>query len=661
MSYKYTSALRVNSANLGDLEKNLSKYKDSFDEIFFFSQFTHSVKNLDYHRSEAEKIRPYLQRIKGMGIKAGVNVLATIGFFPEALDSSLEKVKHYVNQDGSGNPGRLCPSDKANIEYIKEQYRIYARLSPDIIYVDDDISSLACACDSCIERFAKLNPDIFKDVSVSRKVLNDLLNSSDSEVRTYTRKAWIRYNSLRIGELYKNIETAVHEINPSIRLGAMTHMSGSDGLDSDGWAEQLSSETVREIHWRPGGGVYTDYSLPDVYDKANRISAQIRYLPENATCVESEMENFPYQSLRKSPSFTAFEGFIYQASGCTGTAFNVLCKEEEAGLEHERFFKMAEDAREYGTLLTETFGREPLCGAGFWWDKDSASFPTEEIWNMGKSVPSAVNIHQVGIPYACEHGNMSVFFFDGNTALQIPEDELKKCLSKGVLLNGEAVDVLNRRGFGEYIGFKTTGCFTSDTLEQEIEHPLNMPGAHRRNPRQAFDWSTKEAYTIEKTNEKAEYLSEHRDLYENIRGMGAGIFENSLGGRVCVEGITPFDWYYSLPRSVHLKNVIRWLSKGSIPAYVDSFHRAAVWVRGNAAFIANMSMENAENLRLCLKTEVETVSAVITCGSKIVKTEKIEAKESFDGFSVFEISAIPITGTALFLKDNGAYTDRKDS
>ena len=118
-----------------------------------------------------------------MGIKAGVNVLATVGFFPEALDSSLEKVKHYVNQDGSGNPGRLCPSDKANIEYIKEQYRIYARLSPDIIYVDDDISSLACACDSCIERFAKLNPDIFKDVSVSRKVLNDLLNSSDTEVR----------------------------------------------------------------------------------------------------------------------------------------------------------------------------------------------------------------------------------------------------------------------------------------------------------------------------------------------------------------------------------------------------------------------------------------------------------------------------------------------
>ena len=143
--------------------------------------------------------------------------------------------------------------------------------------------------------------------------------------------------------------------------------------------------------------------------------------------------------------------------------------------------------------------------------------------------------------------------------------------------------------------------------------------------------------------------------------MGAGIFENSLGGRVCVEGITPFDWYYSLPRSVHLKNVIKWLSKDTVPAYVESFHRAAVWARGNAAFVANMSMENAENLRLCLKTEAETVSAVITCGSKIVKTEKIEAKESFDGFSVFEISAIPITGTALILKDNGAYTDRKDS
>lgn len=660
MNYKYTSALRINSANLGDLEEKLKKYKDSFDEVLFFSQFTHSVKGLDFHRCEAEKIRPFLQKVKSMGIKTGINVMTTIGFFPEANDASMEQAKAYYNLDGSKNSGRLCPCDKTNIEYIRELYHIYAQLSPEIIYSDDDISSLGCACDSCIERFASLNPEIFKDKNADRKTLNDLINSSDTNIRQNVREAWIKYNSLRIGEIYENIEKAVHEINPNIVLGAMSHMSGSDGLDSDRWAKKLSTPAAPEIHWRPGGGVYTDYSLPEMYDKANRISAQIRYLPDYAAKVESEMENFPYQSLRKSPSFTAFEAFIYQASGCTGTAFNVLCKEEEIGIEHERFFKMAEEAREYGTLLTEVFGRKPLCGAGFWWDKSSASFAADAKWDMWKSVPSAVDIHQIGIPYACEPKYMPVFFFDANTALQIPESELEKCLSKGIMLSADALDILNKRGFGEYTGFKTTGVFTSDTLEQELEHPLNMPGMHRRNPRQAFGWSIKEAYTIEKTNEHAEYMAQHRDLYENIRGMSAGIFENKLGGRICVEGISPFSWCYSLPRSIHVKNVIRWLSKDSIPAYVDSFHRAAVWSRGNAAFVANMSMENAENVRLCLKTTAHAASAVITCGSKIIRKEKIKAAKSAGGYYEFVIPEVPIIGTALIIPDNGAYCDGKE-
>ena len=80
MKYSYTSALRVNTTNLGGLERNLSRYSGGFDEVFFFSQYTHSVKNLEHHRAEAEKIRPYLRKLREMGIKAGINVLATTAF-----------------------------------------------------------------------------------------------------------------------------------------------------------------------------------------------------------------------------------------------------------------------------------------------------------------------------------------------------------------------------------------------------------------------------------------------------------------------------------------------------------------------------------------------------------------------------------------------------
>lgn len=647
MKSEYASALRINSANVCDLEKNLDKYKGCFDEVFFFSQSTHSVRGLEYHKNEAEKLKPYVDMVKKKGLRAGINVLDTIGFFREALDDSMENAKVYCYQNGAEALGRLCPCDRDNIDFYKEQYRIYARLFPDIIYIDDDISSLACACDDCIKRFALLNPDIVNS-GLGRDEFLSLLNNDDINTRERIRIAWIRFNSLRMEELFKNIEAAVHEVDPKIKLGAMTYMSGSDGLDTDVWAAALSSETTPEIYWRPGGGVYTDDSMSGMCDKANRISAQLRYLPEFAEPVESEIESFPYQSLEKSPSFTAFESFVYQAAGCTGTAYNVLSKEEKIGEEHEVFFKLAKDAREYGTQLTATFGRSPLSGVGFWWDKTSASFPCDIPWSEGKPVLSAEDIHRIGIPYACDPEHMSVFFLNADTAVHIPDDELKKCLSKGVMLDGGALNVINKRGYGEYIGFEVIGEFHEDTLEQEIKHSLNMPGLHRRNIRQAFDcFGAGTSYTVEKTMPGGEYLAENRDLYENLRGMSAGIFENKLGGRVCVEGITPFGRCFSMPRSIHVKNVMRWLSKDTLPVFLQSFHRISLWSRGQAVFAANTATELAENVCLQIKTNSQKAYVTTTCGSKIVKKETVFSSKTENGYAEFVIPRIDVTGTAL--------------
>ena len=644
MHTRYTSALRINSANVEDLEKNLDCYQKAFDEVFFFSQFTHSVKSLSYHQKQANILKPYLDMVKSKQMLAGINVLTTIGFFSEDVDPDMRAFKPYVTMEGDRIDGKLCPSSKKNIQYYQEQYRIYARLHPDVIYIDDDISSLACACDCCVKRFFKQYPE-FK--ILTRKQLYEQFNSTDTETRTKLRTAWIQYNAQRIGEVYHHVETAVHEIDPKITLGAMTHMSGTDGLDCAHWAEMLAAKETPEIYWRPGGGVYTDFHITDVLDKANRISMQIRDLPAFANRIESEIENFPYQSLKKSPSFTVFESFIYQAAGCTGTAYNVLSKEEMIGEEHEKFFEMAENARSYSTLLTSAFGTQPLSGAGFWWDQTSAAYPAEQKWNFFQSLPQAQDLHLIGIPYACDPEHMQVFFMDQNTALHIPEKALMECLSKGVLLDANALDVLNNRGFGEYTGFQTTGVFTKDTLEQELEHPLNMPGRHRRNIRQGFVWSIRETYTIEKTDEKAEYTAENRDLSEHVRGMSAGIFENKLGGRIAVDGISPFQWCFSLPRNIHTKNTLRWLSKNTLPAYVSSFHRVSVWVRGNAYFAANFATESAKNVELSIKTDAETICATISCGSSILKTETIRGKKNADGYTAFLLDELPTLGTAL--------------
>lgn len=644
----YSSALRVNSAQIPDLMEKLEKYDRSFDKVFFFSQFTHSVHGLTYHQQEAEKIRPALEQVKKLGIRAGINVLTTIGFFPEALDPEMAAAAPYRQPDGQFIPGRICPQEKHNLEYIREQYRIYARLSPDIIYIDDDTSSLSCACEHCLSRFSKIIQKSIPDC----KALNQLLDHSSTQVRQQMRKEWIQFNALRIFELFSEIRTAVDEIDPGIELGAMSHMNGNDGLDTDHWANALRGKNKIPASWRPGGGAYTDFSLPEILNKANRISAQIRYLPKDFLCIESEIENFPYQSLRKSPSFTAFEAFLYQAAGCTGTAFNVLSKDDQIGAEHEIFFQMAQDASIYGRKLTSAFGRAPLSGVGFWWDKATATFPLDNgldwCW---KGVPSADDLHLIGLPYACAPANMQVFFLNRDTATQVPNDTLLELFSKGILMDAEALDILNQRGFGEYTGFQTTGTYAYDSLEQELPHALNLPGRHRRNLRQAFGWSVKDTYTIEKTNQHAEYIAEQLDLSGNFRGMSAGIFENSLGGRVAVDGISPFSWCYSLPKSVHAKRLLRWLSKDTLAAYVDSFHRASVWVRGNAVMAANMSTEDATDIHLLLKTNADRLFVTVTKGSKITKTNVLQTQMEANGYRAIIIPEIPICGTALITEE----------
>jgi len=638
---QYTSVLRVNQFNFDDLWDKLSKYPGAFEEIMFFTQFTHSVRSLEVHRETAKIIEPALRRTEAMGIRSGINVLCSMGFFPEILDEEMSGHKKCVNHDGSENSGRLCPIDKENRAYIREQYRIYAELVPGRIYIDDDISSLDCFCPACISRFGQENgyPEL------DREQLFTFF--ADPDKKKAIREAWMRFRAERMSELFALIEETVHEVNPEISLGFMSHMSGTDGLDSDTWAEKLQGDLIKTVSWRPGGGVYDEFTPNQVIDKANRIGVQIRYLPEFVDVIESEIENFPYLSLRKSPSFTAFESLIYLACGCTGTAFNICSKEEGVGEEHDRFFRMAQEVSEVGKEFTQALGREKPSGVGFFWNKTTAANSSSAEWNLWENIPVANDIAQAGIPIAYDSEEISVYLLNRTVVSQMTDEELLQCFSKGVLMDCEALTDCNKRGFSELTGFSVTGEYQEDTMERHIAHPFTYPGGYLRNMRQAFGWNHVPSYTIEKQEDTAEYLMENLDLSGKVRGFAGGIFQNRLGGRICVMGMNPFSWYESLARNTMLKNVCRWLSKDELPAYLNSFHRMALWARGDAVCLANISMEDAEAPELLIKTKQESLLVTITKGSRIVCRKTMLATEERDGYRLLRLPEIPITGTAL--------------
>jgi hypothetical protein len=111
------------------------------------------------------------------------------------------------------------------------------------------------------------------------------------------------------------------------------------------------------------------------------------------------------------------------------------------------------------------------------------------------------------------------------------------------------------------------------------------------------------------------------DFTPTSQGVCAGAFENQLGGRTAVMGYYPWASIQSLAKTSQLKALLRWLSKDSLPAYVESYHKAAVWCRSDAdgkmaLMLINCSLDTVDGLSLMLKEAPTTVRLVRIDGSQ---------------------------------------------
>lgn len=93
---------------------------------------------------------------------------------------------------------------------------------------------------------------------------------------------------------------------------------------------------------------------------------------------------------------------------------------------------------------------------------------------------------------------------------------------------------------------------------------------------------------------------------------------NSLSGDITrmtnINGETCQGWSYvqdSL-KSTQLKRIFRWLSKDSLPAYVESFCRIYNWTRilrngCTAIALINASLDDINDIYLCVKTKKKSL------------------------------------------------------
>ncbi len=641
ISFRIGIGQSLQDKRFNELLNYFDSYKGVTSEITFFTSGTHPPIPLDVLKNRVSIFKGRMDEARKRGYKTGINVLNTVGHLNENLPNSLQgDYTRMTDINGNVCMGAFCTNDeKYQEEYIKEVYKATAMANPDYIWIDDDVRLMgygpvdyACFCNKCLDIFAKEYGKKY-----TRESLKKALDEGPVEKKLKLREEWMQHNRNSIARLFTMIEKTVHEVNPEMPIGFMTIDIFYAGYDFGNWAKILSGPNNIPVMWRPGGGFYNDFSPYGFIDKAHSIGRQVSALPKEIVSIQSEVENFPYQRLRKAANMVAFEAATYIASGCTGAAFNVLTLYDEPLDEYKLLAEKLLNTRPFFDLMTKYLGRTPIVGVQTYWNKNSAiaGNPVSGSWFEGKplanSFLSSYEVYEIGIPVSYSEKNAVVTILGKDIVYSLSKEEIRKLLSSGVYMSAEALQQINEMGFSDLTGFEVVGSENKDRIEKLAIHPLNGEFAGRlRDNRQSF-WMVP-AYNFKKTNENAQVLSGLIDYTgEIVADCSMGIFENSLGGRICVAGYYPWSFNENLSKSSQMKSVFRWLSKDNLPGYISSFHKINLWIRESqngrtALAFTNSSFDEAKDVTLMLKTEYTKIKVYdMNCNETIVKSS------GFDG------------------------------
>lgn len=646
-----------NDARFEQLLDLFDKYPGATDEITFFTQATHSPIPDDELVKRCVLLKDRIAVCKKRGYRAGINILCTLGHHSEDIPNSIgQECPRGITIDGKTAEGTLCMNQEIFRERIRRIYAALTEADPDYIWIDDDVrvghmlnstgeAGSICYCEYCLKLMSeKFNQEISRDYL--------LAHINEQEIRAKIHQ----FNSDSIDKLFVLIEEVVHEKSPCLPLGFMTGERYEEGYDFDRWAKTLAGPNQDQpVYWRPGGGFYDHSSIYSLVGKAHDIGRQISLLPSQVEMIQSEIENFPYQPLEKAKNVTALEAAVYIATGCTGAAFNVLTMNEEPLDDYEPMIRTASQWRPFYDLLVQHLGRQPLVGVHPLWERTDADYllrvPSQHL---------TLGVSEAGIPVAYAKGKSNVFLVSRAFVSQKSRDEIQNYFKEGIYTDNDALGLLNdpqSYALNDLTGMEYGGIISVDGIEKYQDHFLNGTfGGRTRDKRQSF-WR-EPMFCLNKTQPGVETLSSAVDysLKETAETI-LGVFENRLGGRVCVNGYYPWSYFYSRPKQTQIRNIMRWLSKDRLPAYIESFDRVNLWVRepdesGKTAMVAlNATFDSAENMVVMIRT----TSDFITFYDRSCKPVIVQA-DSVDGpYRRFVVPEINPWECILILCENASF------
>jgi hypothetical protein len=615
-------------------------YKDCLDELALFTNYLHyGYYPLDKIRGDCEILEKRIAVFKENGFPSvGINELVTIGHIDEGYTYNTSPFTPITGFDGQESKACFCPTHEDMRQYIAEKYRILAGTKPDFIWVDDDIKyfwngvKFGCFCDACMKRFNQKT-----GAHYDRQTLVEAMDKPDA---VELRGAFVQDISDKISELLGIIKDAILGVDPRIKTGFMTQHQGwstFNGMSFSGWFSALGAGKGR-----PGEGYYDDGVPENVCIKALSTARQASEYPPSVGDIQYEVENFPYPLFQKSRLITLDECTLAMASGMNGVLLNTIKIEPLS--HYDEHFPLYDAIRKRKPLWNrmQEYG-EGFLGRGLYpaisshYDRrrplhNGETFFTTYEGTENHNIMKTYCLCHLGIPLTMDKEGAGGVILTGDLPDGYTDDELKQFLSKAVIMDGEALAALERRGLDHFTGVCRIGgagdsVYEHFNPEEEISQGL---GDTYRDVRAAFFGG--QAVILKSLKPEVRIISYLETYQGKCLGISASLFENKLGGRVCVLGYAPWKRIYSLSRRIQMQRITDWLCRDSMDAKILTNIKGALFVRSNredtktmVTFI-NTSIDPSGEVRIALRnrntarlledegreTELEMKSRIIT-------------------------------------------------
>lgn len=523
-----------------------------FDAERVFISVGSYIKNEEHKKKSFEALKKHTEYFKFNGLEVGA-WLWTFMFY------SGSPYQYMVGIDGAEYKQQACPKDEKFVEFASEYIKEIAKCGVDLIMFDDDFRYgfhnvyPACLCPLHLKAISDITGETLTREEINAHIMTGGKNKY--------RDAYIKANGDAFRHFARKIREAADEVNPDVRVGFCTCMTGwdVDGVDAAEIARLLAGDKTKPFvrligapYWAAQGS--WGHKLADTVEMERMESV---WTKSDDIEIMAEGDAFPRPRMNTPASYLENYDTAIRASGCTDGILKYGIDYTSKPDTEQGYAKMHERNRAVYKWIDENF-KGVSDGVRVFTSMKKLSdvkMPTKVnyIYNPDFLVfPYASRtLAYCSVPTTFTGKGTYTAVFDEN-ARALPED----MLGDGLLLDIAAAEILTERGF--------------DCGIRNIGEPIHADSEIFSDENEII--SVRDALIYDVTfDKKAEVLSyaEHggKKIPVSVR------YENEKKQRFFIINNNPRlapqqDIMRHYRRSRQYADAAQWLSEKKLPAYV---------------------------------------------------------------------------------------------